>query len=73
MSNPIVLKEDVGREQRSVCCPAPCLGYAEQDDVTDEEDRKVGCGRYKGCCSRAFVCARCGTRLLAHAHAPDYN
>ena len=47
-----------------------CGGYADSADVTDAEERRYGCGR-PGCCSRAFVCAKCGARIVGTAEAPE--
>lgn len=48
-----------------------CGGYGESVDVTPEEEKKHGCGRW-GCCARAFVCRICKTRWVGSLEAPDY-
>ena len=71
MSEPITreLREAVERDISGVACE--CGGYAERDyEVTEEEDRKYGCGRHL-CCSRAFVCQLCKTRWIGSAAAPE--
>lgn len=59
----------VTRDAEAVKCK--CGGYADQVEPTKEEMRKYGCGRMRGCCSRAFVCSLCGTRLVGSAEAPE--
>lgn len=68
MAETIPLGRWVERGADAVKCS--CGGYAEQADTTPEEDTTYGCGR-PGCCSRAFVCAICGNRMVARAHAPE--
>ena len=60
---------DFERDAEGIKCP--CGGYAGQVDPTKAEMREYGCGRMSGCCSRAFVCAVCGTRLVGSAPAPE--
>ena len=50
-----------------------CGGYAKRVDCTPAEIEKYGCGRSYECCSRAFVCALCKTRILMTADAPDLS
>ena len=49
-----------------------CGGYAKQVDCTLEEEAKYGCGHIQ-CCSRAFVCRVCKTRIVGNAAAPDMD
>lgn len=58
----------VGRDADGIACM--CGGYAEQVDITPEEDAKHGCGR-SGCCGRAFVCKLCKTRWVGSCEAPE--
>ena len=67
----VELKDSVDRDAEGVCCPK-CKGYAENAEVTKEEDYEYGCGRFMGCCSRAFICKLCGARILGKAEAPEY-
>lgn len=62
------LKEWIRRAHDGIKCD--CGGYAEKAEATEEEEEKYGCGR-QGCCSRAFVCAVCGTRWVGSAEAPE--
>ena len=50
--------------------PCLCGGYAKQTEVTEEEDKKYGCGR-RNCCSVAFCCMLCGNRLVGSSEAPE--
>lgn len=50
-----------------------CGGYAEMVEPTPEEMVEYGCGRVLGCCSRAFVCGLCGSRLVGSAEAPELD
>ena len=50
--------------------PCTCGGYAKETNVTDEEDKKYGCGR-RNCCSVAFCCILCGNRLVGSSEAPS--
>lgn len=66
------LTESVQRRVDGIRCE--CGGYAERDHkMTQKEIEGRSCGRdtptYQ-CCSRAFVCAVCGTRWLGTAKAP---
>jgi hypothetical protein len=71
MSDTDVLELDasISREARAVKCPK-CGGYAEEVEVTGYEDNKYGCGRF-GCCSAAFVCCLCGSRIVGSREAPE--
>lgn len=61
----------IPREAEGIKCPACGTGYAEQVETTPEENNAYGCGRSWGCCSRAFVCANCGARIVGTAEAPE--
>ena len=66
------LTASVGRHDEGAPCPR-CDGYADRSyDVTEDEEQLLGCGR-PGCCSRVFVCRRCGERLLASAESPEMD
>lgn len=69
--NTIKLKTRVRRDADAT--PCECGGYADRVDCTKEEIKEYGCGRSYECCSRAFVCRLCKTRLLGKADAPDMD
>lgn len=63
------LTDGVKRGTDAIKCPK-CGGYAEEVDATPDEDTEFGCGRYL-CCSAAFVCGVCGTRIIGRFEAPE--
>ena len=68
----VELKDWVKRDAQAWKCP--CGGFAERADLTDDEKAEYDyCGRGTGCCTRAFVCCLCGTRLIARACAPEMD
>jgi hypothetical protein len=62
---------DLPRHIDKVKCE--CGGIANRVDSTPEEIKnlKINCGRSYACCCRAFVCEKCGTRLVGQANAPE--
>lgn len=67
----VELARDLDRGAEAVKCP--CGGYAERVESTQLEKEKYGCGRVFDCCSRAFVCCVCKTRLVGSAVAPEMD
>lgn len=67
----VELDQDIERNVEAVKCP--CGGYAERVEATQSEKEKYGCGRVFDCCSRAFVCGLCKTRLVGSAEAPEMH
>lgn len=65
----IKLKEFVQAEAEGIPCNH-CGGHAPRVEVTEDEELTWGCGR-PTCCSRAFVCKVCGTRMVGRAIAPE--
>lgn len=62
-------KIGIERDAEGIKCE--CGGYAERVEPTNEEMKKHGCGRMRGCCSRAFVCCICGKRIVGSALSPE--
>lgn len=67
----IVYRHGMDRDAEGV--PCDCGGYANSVACTQEERDKFGCGRSWDCCSRAFVCRICGTRIVGSARAPEMD
>ncbi len=62
---------DLPREKDSVEC-LKCGGYAEEVESTEEEIRsELNCGRSSECCCAAFVCKKCGARMVGQRDAPE--
>lgn len=53
--------------------PCECGGYADRVEATPDEIAEHGCGRASECCARAFVCRKCGTRIVGTAEAPEMD
>lgn len=59
-------------ERHDVSFPCPkCKSFSQRVNCTDEERKEFGCGRSYDCCSRAFVCTKCGYRFAMSAPAPE--
>ncbi len=59
------------RESDAIPCPK-CLGYCEKESTTKEERKQYQtCGRPYECCLGAFVCKRCGLRVVSRLEAPE--
>ena len=56
-------------EVSAMPCPE-CGGYMKPVETTDEEEKKLGCGR-RGCCALAFECIRCGCRQTITQPSPE--
>ena len=67
----IELPDSLERDKAAVKCPK-CGGYACEVEVTQAEDNKYGCGRF-GCCSAAFVCGLCKSRIVGRREAPEMD
>ena len=65
-----MLDDRVERDTRAVECPK-CRGFAAEVDCLPEEIALQTCGRSHACCISAFVCKKCGTRILARLHSPE--
>jgi hypothetical protein len=66
--------EYVSRDASGVECAVDgCHGYAESVDPTPEETERLNCGRPWACCTRAFVCRRCGNRRACMAESPSFS
>ena len=61
---------EIERDDVAIPCPK-CGGYAPQVECTRAERDEFGCGRTYDCCSRAFVCSKCGHRVAMSAPAPE--
>lgn len=49
-----------------------CGGFAEQANSTKEEiESELNCGRSWACCCVAFVCKKCGARMVGSREAPE--
>ncbi len=70
-SSSLELDYCIPRGINAVKCPA-CGGYAERTEVTREEDKKYGCGRFS-CCSAAFICGLCDSRIVGNREAPEMD
>ena len=70
MTPAVKLEGSYERSTKAVECPK-CQGFAAEAECTPEEVSSQLCGRFYACCIAAFVCKKCGTRLLAHLEAPD--
>lgn len=67
----IVLDETLRRDADACECPS-CGGYAEEVIPTKDEIRKYqSCGRNWACCLNAFICKKCGQRIVSHLEAPE--
>lgn len=65
------LESEVARGTDAVECPK-CQGFAaEVDSTPDEIASDLNCGRFYACCCVAFVCKRCGTRIVGRKEAPE--
>jgi len=58
------------RDVSEIVCPE-CDSIAYQVACTPAERKIHGCGRLYDCCSRAFVCKKCKTRIVGRCEAPD--
>jgi len=61
---------ELDRNDDAIPCEL-CKGYAGRVECTAEERDKYGCGKNWDCCSRAFVCIKCGHRMATDAPAPE--
>jgi hypothetical protein len=69
----VFLEWNLSRLSEGVECPR-CGGYAPEVDSTPEEiESELNCGRSWACCCAAFVCNKCGTRLVGHREAPEMD
>ena len=70
MEKIINLKEVLIRDVESIPCPE-CDGFCDHVPLTKKEIKEQCCGRSYECCSRAFICRICKTRIVAELEAPD--
>lgn len=70
----VLLESEVSRGCDAVECPK-CQGFAAEVDSTPEEiaDNSLNCGRNYACCCIAFVCRKCGTRIVGRKEAPEMD
>jgi hypothetical protein len=62
---------DLDRDADAVEC-LKCGGFAPEADCTAEEiESTLNCGRPWACCVAAFVCKKCGARMVGHRNAPE--
>ncbi len=65
----------VSRDAEGV--PCECGGYADRVATTEDERKIHGCERDERfgweCCSRAFICRVCKTRIACTAAAPEMD
>jgi hypothetical protein len=61
----------VPRDVSIIVCD--CGGLADRVECTTAERKEFGCGRHHDCCSRAFVCRRCGRRVAMSCKAPEMD
>lgn len=60
------------RDHSDTCICPECGGDCESVPGTAAERKEYGCGRsYSDCCNAAFVCMRCGVRLVGRVCAPE--
>lgn len=49
-----------------------CSGFSERVDSTpDEIASELNCGKSYACCCAAFVCKKCGARMVGKLAAPE--
>jgi len=49
-----------------------CGGYAEEAESTEEEIAgRLNCGKSRACCCAAFLCRKCGARMVGQRNAPE--
>ena len=72
MAATVKLEETQERDVTAVECPA-CGGFAPgTDDETAEEIKQYqDCGWSWACCIAAFVCKKCGQRIIAKLESPE--
>lgn len=58
------------REISSISCS--CGGEVTEQTATIEEEATHGCGR-RGCCVKAYVCGKCGTRFTLSLESPEWG
>jgi hypothetical protein len=69
----IVLPEDIERETKAIPCPE-CNGYCDEITIitmSKEEIKQYDCGKGYQCCSKAFECRHCHSRIIAKFEAPE--
>jgi hypothetical protein len=59
------------RDKDAVEC-IRCGGYAPEVEATEEEiNSELNCGRSDACCCAAFICKKCGARMVGKREAPE--
>jgi formylmethanofuran dehydrogenase subunit B len=68
----VVLPKDFPRDIKAVPCPA-CNGYCDEVEILVGEIELYDCGKGYQCCSKAFKCRRCKTRVIVKLEAPEVD